>query len=574
MKLNLEYYKEECDNKKISEEYEEVLEKVENCETGNFSKALGSKAKIKNILALSDIRENILNWYDFEKDASILELNANYGEITGLLCKKAHKVVSIEESRKYASIIEKRHSNKENLELIVGNFENINLQEQFDYIVIMGIEAKIEKAIEYAKKYLKENGKILIAVNNKFGVRAWITTKEEEKLTYNDNNTITKFELEKMLEGMNLEFYYPLPNYKMPNIIYTPKCMPTISNIYRDITYKDENVNFKEVEAYKKIIENNPNDFEYFANSFLVEASKHKQNSKDIKFIAFSNMRKDEYRIKTIIKEKEVYKSEVNEKSKKHIENIKKNIELLNKLQINTLDSFDEEKIISKYTNEKTLEDILIEILENEGKEAFINKIKEYAEFLKEKLELVQNTENNVFTKYKIDIESTSLEKLTFVKHGLWDLIFQNCFIINNKYYFYDQEWKEENIPVEYIIYRAIIYFHESKKYMPDEEIFEKLELTKYIEIFKKLDDKIQEKTRKQLMWNIHTKEELAGNKYKKLKQELISKDNEIIQLKNEIESLKGENNIKNNELITLQNSFSWKITKPLRAIRRKIERM
>lgn len=161
MKLNLEYYKEECDNKKISEEYNEVLEKVENCETGNFSKALGSKSKIKNILALSDIRENILNWYDFEKDASILELNANYGEITGLLCKKAHKVVSIEESRKYASIIEKRHKDKENLELIVGNFENINLQKQFDYVVIIGMETKIEKAIEYSKKYLKENGKCL-----------------------------------------------------------------------------------------------------------------------------------------------------------------------------------------------------------------------------------------------------------------------------------------------------------------------------------------------------------------------------------------------------------------------------
>ena len=101
MKLNLEYYKEECDNKKIPEEYEEVLEKVENCETSNFSKTLGNKAKIKNILALSDIRENILNWYNFEKEASILELNAHYGEITGLLCKEAQRVVSIEENRKW-----------------------------------------------------------------------------------------------------------------------------------------------------------------------------------------------------------------------------------------------------------------------------------------------------------------------------------------------------------------------------------------------------------------------------------------------------------------------------------------
>ena len=48
-----------------------------------------------NIFALSDIRENILNWYDFRKDANILELNANYGEITGLLCNRALRVVAI-----------------------------------------------------------------------------------------------------------------------------------------------------------------------------------------------------------------------------------------------------------------------------------------------------------------------------------------------------------------------------------------------------------------------------------------------------------------------------------------------
>ena len=72
MKLNLEYYKEELDNKLIPEEYEEVLEKV-NSTDSDFSNTLDIKSKIKNILALSDIRENILNWYDFKKDCKILD---------------------------------------------------------------------------------------------------------------------------------------------------------------------------------------------------------------------------------------------------------------------------------------------------------------------------------------------------------------------------------------------------------------------------------------------------------------------------------------------------------------------
>ena len=147
-------------------------------------------------------------------------------------------------------------------------------------------------------------------------------------------------------------------------------------------------------------------------------------------------------------------------------------------------------------------------------------------------------------------------------------MIFQNCFIINNEYFFYDQEWLEENVPVEYIIYRAILYFHESKKYITDNEIFKKLEIEEFATIFKELDDKIQLKIRKQLMWNIHTKEELEKNRYSKKKQELEEKEQEIINLKNQVSSLNSENIQKDNQLRYMEESVSWKITKPLRAIR------
>lgn len=568
MKVNLEYYKEEQDKKQVSEEYEEVLQKVETWQE-DFSKTLDSKSKIKNILALSEIRENILNWYDFKQDATILELNGNYGEITGLLCKRAKRVVSIESSKKYATIIEKRHKDKENLELIVGNFEKIELLEQFDYVVIVGMVENLKEALSYAKKHLKEEGTILLAVNNRFGVKAWITTKEEAKVVNNQKIAISKERLEQLLKGMKVEYYYPLPDYKMPNVIYTSKGMPTISNIYRDLTYKDETVNFKEVDAYREILQNNPEDFKKFANSFLLEISKEQKKENDIKFISFSNMRKDEYRIKTIVREKQVEKTAVNEKAKQHIEKVKKNIELLEKLGIKTLDSYQEEKIISQYVEMPTLEDKLITIYEQQGKEAFIQEIEEYRKFLKESLEVTKQIEKTIFDEYQLTYEKEKLKSLTFVKYGLWDLIFQNCFVINQQYYFYDQEWQEENVPIEYILYRAILYFHESKHYISDEELFERLQLTEWIPIFKQLDNQIQEKIRKPLIWKIHTKDELQRNKYAKTKKELEKKEEEIRSLKAEIEQLKGENTQKRNQLSVMENSLSWKITKPLRTIRR-----
>ncbi len=573
MKLNLDYYSEEKDKKPISEEYEEVLEKVVSCTTQDFSKTLDSHAKIKNILALSDIRENILNWYNFKDDATILELNANYGEITGLLCNRAKRVVSIEESKKYADIICKRHENKENLELIVGNFLQIDLQEEFDYIVIVGIVENLEKTIEYASNHLKENGTILLAVNNKFGVRAWITTKEGEKVIDNNKNAISREQLEKILENKHYRYYYPLPNYKLPNIIYSENCMPTISNIYRDLTYKDESVNFKELDTYYEIVRNNPENFRIFANSFLLEISNKEIPENNIKFIAYSNMRKDEYRIKTIVEDKEVYKTNVNEKSIKHIQKVKKNVELMNKLGIATLDSYNEDIIISKRVSAETLEEQLIRTFKEQGKEKFLEKIKEYREFLKQKLEVTNEIDKNIFTKYRIKDEEIEIEKLTFAKYGLWDLIFQNCFVIDNEYYFYDQEWCEENVPIEYILYRAIIYFNESKKYITDEEIFKYLDIEKFIPIFRELDNKLQEKIRKPLVWNIHTKDELDKSKYSKMKRKLEEKEMEIQSLKSELDVLKQEDAQKHNALVAIENSLSWKVTKPLRSAKKIIGR-
>ena len=133
-------------------------------------------------------------------------------------------------------------------------------------------------------------------------------------------------------------------------------------------------------------------------------------------------------------------------------------------------DTYENEKIISKYVeNGKSYDKILLEYLEQENNEKFFSEIKEYQNRITKILKNVdyeQIKENNVFTKYNVECEEELLEKLHFVKHGLWDLIFQNAFYIDNNLYFYDQEWYEENVPVEYIIYRAIAYFPNAHAYI------------------------------------------------------------------------------------------------------------
>ena len=78
----------------------------------------------------SEVRENILNWYPFKEDATILEIGAGCGAITGALCNKANKVIAVELSKRRAEINYRRHRNCDNLEIMVGNFNDVVLEEK------------------------------------------------------------------------------------------------------------------------------------------------------------------------------------------------------------------------------------------------------------------------------------------------------------------------------------------------------------------------------------------------------------------------------------------------------------
>lgn len=40
---------------------------------------------------------------------------------------------------------------------------------------------------------------------------------------------------------------------------------------------------------------------------------------------------------------------------------------------------------------------------------------------------------------------------------------FSKLLYIDNEFYFYDQEWEEDNVPIDFILYRAIKYFDRIK---------------------------------------------------------------------------------------------------------------
>lgn len=583
MKLNLDYYNSELDQKNVSDELVNI---IKNNEPKNYEKTIKNEKHINNLMALSSMRENILEWYSFDEQEELLEMNANYGELTSMFCEKTSKVTAIESSKICAELIIKRNEGRENLEVIAGDISNIKLEKKFKYIVIIGIVTEISQYLTFAKEHLKENGRIFVAVNNKFGMKAWASCDENQKITRNDNVSLTKTKINELVEKFNFKyskFYYPLPDYKFTNVIFTERYLPDLENISRNLVYQDSNLyNFKEFEGFIKVLEDNNKNFELFANSFLVEIALEEQEDNEVKFVSYTNLRKEKYRIKTILTNKEVYKMNRNNESEKHFKRIKKNINKLEELGFNTLDTFDKTKIISRYAKENSmsLDKVFLNILINDGQVAFLNKIKEYQNMLTNKLIVTDEIDNNVFDNYEIEYKPEDLKGLTFVQNGFWDLIFQNCFYENNEYFFYDQEWFDEKVPVEYIIYRAILYYREVQNFMTTDQILEKMEISKYVILFRKLDDKIQEEIRKQRMWDLFNNIKIESEEYKKLLEQNYINENIINELtqkvkfgKSSYEKEKKELELQlihtQNIIQSIVNSRTWKWTEPLRKLKR-----
>lgn len=595
MKLNLEYYKSSKENE-ITELEKNIINKFFNRDDfENFEKLLDKNSTYDEMKVISEARKNIISFYPIGKKEKVLEIGANFGEITEELCKKAQKVVSIESKLEKAEAVAKRHCKLDNLEVFAGELKDIELKDKFDYIILIGnlnYKKDIDVMLEQCEKYLNENGKLVIAINNNFVDEYLMKFKSNQilaidKSTIKNSEFIEIGELEKKLEKKKFinKLYYPMPDYIFTNAIYSDEFLPNeehVSSRYWEMfDGKKEKYNYIEKAKLKEIVKKDERLFKFFTNSYLIIAQKGIQNV-SAKAVTYGMFRNKDFRIKTVINEDEVVKTANNEMSQKHIYKIKENINILKKCGINTLDKFEDNCIISKFIkNELTLDKIIINLFEENKKEEAINEIKRFKTEILDKLENVNSTEENVFDKYFIEYDAKKMEGLTFKKNGIFDLIFQNCFVINGEFYVYDQEWNEANMPAEFILYRALKNLPKIKKYIDINEIYEMFNIKEVIQIFDELDEKILANVNKNIIWEIHVNANssilMAENK--KEEKLLEEKDTEISELKKvvfdkevHIQNLENEiiscnYKIKNyeNTLTIITNSLSWKITKPLR---------
>lgn len=277
---------------------DELLEIVKNHEEAELNRITDEKGKWSVLYHLSNLRGNVVEWLPIQKNDSVLEIGAGCGAITGTLAKKAKEVECIELSKKRSMINAYRNRCFDNITIKVGNFETIEskLEKKYDYITLIGVfeyaesyissDCPYDSFLKNVAKHLKENGKLIIAIENKFGLKYWAGCKEDHVGKYFEGiegypstggvKTFSKSELERLFRkaGMEAEFYYPYPDYKLPIAIYSDEYLPKKGELNLNLRNFDGDriVAFDESKVFDNLIEEGM--FPFYSNSYLAVVSK------------------------------------------------------------------------------------------------------------------------------------------------------------------------------------------------------------------------------------------------------------------------------------------------------------
>ncbi|MCR5773680.1 MAG: methyltransferase [Lachnospiraceae bacterium] len=463
---------------------------------------------------LSDIRGNIADFIPIRKDQNVLEIGAGCGAVTGTLAKKAGRVTAVELSYKRSLINAYRNRDFDNIEIHVGNFEDIEpfLSGRYDYIFLIGV---LEYSGSYISKsgpdpylamlkklipHLAQGGEIAVAIENKYGLKYISGCREDHTggfydgiEGYRNTDRVRTFSRNGLSElarkaGLRANFYYPYPDYKLPSVIFSDERLPHTGELRDNIKNFDTDrfIAFDEGAAFDESIKEGL--FPLVSNSFLVMLSTEDRiESFDVKRVLYSkhsDERDNRYRIRTdILKDgyhrKFVVKYPRTQAAAAHLlamydastkmeAGLKDSSVRVNKARLLTDEDGVFEGVQFEYLEGRVLQDILAELLIMGGKAAAFKIVKQFAGFVRAK------------RLPDIDLIFTNI---MITADGAWNII--------------DYEWSSDDTDPEYVIYRAIRYFYrEYPGLVPTEELYSAAELDastdgKFDEMEKELQERI-----------------------------------------------------------------------------------
>lgn len=516
--LHQEYYKGTGKGQAKIQVNRDIRSYIEDNPSGDFSQVLAMDARWQVFYHLSDMRASILNWYEWSKNGSILEIGGEFGALTGLLCKHGKHVTTIEYGLFKAETICKRHSNRENLDVYAGNLFDMEFAEKFDYIVMIGsLERQcggsnsLEDYHRYMKKIvtlLKPNGKLLAAVENRYGLRYFCgevetyTGKPYAGINHYPQGargyTFSKKELYDIMCSAGfkaVKFYYPLPDYKLPQMIYSDEFLPQ-KDLGERLLFYHLNKNTlvaSENNLYEDLIDNHV--FPFFANSYLTECSLDGKYSTTI-FAAVTTDRGKYHAMSTSVfyssggEERRVRKRALYREGISNVRAVYDNMMELKKHGITIVPHYlENDDIIMPFIPKITCSDYLRKLVMLGDGDAFELIFELIYQNILKSSELVPAEENKF-----PEVGGNVVEYGPILKRCYVDMVPFNCFYVNGKLLYFDQEFVMEDYPALYPMYRALMYTYyfipDAEKLVPIHEMKRRYGLIELWDVFQKEEDR------------------------------------------------------------------------------------
>ncbi len=191
---------------------------------------------------LSAKRSTLFRPLQLDRYQSVLELGAGCGALTRFLGETLSKVVAVEGSRQRAQVAAWRCEDLPNVQVVHGNFQDLEFEETFDVVTLIGVleyspkylnaADPFQEALRLAKSRLKPDGLLIVAIENQLGLKYFAGCHEEHTDILFDGlegytsgrpmRTFGRNALANLLQSAgfsSLKFLYPLPDYKLPDCI-------------------------------------------------------------------------------------------------------------------------------------------------------------------------------------------------------------------------------------------------------------------------------------------------------------------------------------------------------------------
>lgn len=466
----------------------DLLDIVKNHKKEEYQKIIEERANWPILYHLSDQRANIVEWIPMDPKAKVLEVGSGCGAITGMLSSKAGEVVACDLSRRRSEINATRNQECSNVTIHVGNFRDIepDLPNDFDYIFLIGVfeygqgyigtDNPYEKFLRMLSRHMKKGGRLVIAIENRLGLKYFAGCAEDHLGTYFTGiegyspdsvaKTFTRNGLINIFKkcGMNdYHFYYPYPDYKLMTLLHSDSYLPKFGELQDNVRNfdRDRMVLFNEKHAYEDLIKDGM--YQDFANSFLVILGP----GVDTIYSKYSNDRVDEFKIRTDIAidragRKIIKKYPLTEAAKEHVFGIRDAyLGLVEKfrggdLEINDCQLDEKEGCaIFSFVNGVPLSSLLDECIDKDDFEGFNALINEYYRRIK----------------YKEDYPVSD-----------YDLIFSNIMVNGPIWTIIDYEWTYGKcIPAKEQMWRALYCYRledRKRESFDPKPIFNKIGIT------------------------------------------------------------------------------------------------